>query len=152
MQLLHGVTTSTNFTMTVGSTIVSGQPSKGKTVREHHINRDTLLGVVRENKDRYATVYARFKALYADEIESLTQKHLDGQIPVNQITVKDKDGQGIQMLADMSSTYDDQLRELELDARDVVTLDHEEYSQFVLSYSTNFKQVEETARKLEELT
>ena len=121
-------------------------------MREHHISRDTLLGVVRENKDRYATVYRRFKALYADEVESLTQRHLDGLIGTNQIVVKDKDGNAITILADMTSTYDDQLRELELDSRDVVTLDHEEYMHFVLAYATNFKQVEETARKLEELT
>lgn len=145
-------TTSTNGTITLTNTLVSGKRKEKETMREHHINRDTLLGVVRENKDRYATVYARFKALYADEIESLTQKHLDGKIAVNQITVKDKDGNGIIMLADMSSTYDDQLRELELDSREDVILDHEEYSQYVLSYATNFNQIEATARKLEELT
>ena len=148
----YTTTTASNATITLTNTIVSGsQPSKGKTVREHHINRETLLGVVRENQEKYAAAYTRFKALYADEVESLTQKHLDGLIPTNQIVVKDKDNNAITILTDMSKTFDDQLRELELDDREVVVLDHEEYGLFVEGYATNLKQVEETAKKLEEL-
>ena len=151
--LYYMTTTATNSTtLTLTNTLVSGQPSKGKQdMREHHIDRDRLIAQVNANKGTYELAYAKFKALYTDEVEALTQKHLDGLIGTNQIVVKDKDGNAITILADMSKTFDDQLRELELDSRDVVILDHEEYGQFVEGYATNLKQVQATAEKLEEL-
>lgn len=121
-------------------------------MQEHHIKKEDLLRVIRENKERYATVYARFKALYADEVEALTHKHLDGLIPTSQIVVKDKDGAAMTMPIDMSETYDKQTRELELDSREVVILTHEEYGIYIESNATNIGQVDTSARKLEELT
>lgn len=150
-QPYYTTTSVTSTTITLANTLVSGQPQKGKQVREHHIDRERLVAQVNANKETYGQAYAKFKALYTDEVEALTQKHLDGLIGTNQIVVKDKDGNAITILADMSKTFDDQLRELELDSREVVILDHEEYGQFVEGYATNLKQVQATAEKLEEL-
>ena len=125
---------------------------EGKTeMQEHHIDRERLIAQVNANKGAYELVYAKFQALYADELQAQSDRHLAGEIPVNQIAVKDKDGVVMGMLADMSLTFDSQVKELELDSRDVVILSHEEYGQYVDGNATNLLQVAAAVKKLEEL-
>lgn len=145
-------TTSSNITLTLNSTFVGGQPSKGKTeMQEHHIDRSKLIEVVTENKQQYAEKFGRLKAMYTDEIEAASQRHLAGEIPQNQIMAKDKDGNRIDLPIDMSDSFDQHLKALELDSRDVIILNQEEYYQMVTATSSNLLQVEGLIKKLEEL-
>ena len=125
---------------------------EGKTeMQEHHIDRERLIAQVNANKGAYELVYAKFQALYADELQAQSDRHLAGEIPANQIAVRDKDGSTMSMLTDMSLTFDQQVKELELDSREVVILNHEEYGQYVDGNATNLLQVAAAVKKLEEL-
>lgn len=121
------------------------------TMQEHHIDRERLIAVINSNKGSYELVYARFKELYAHELQTQTDRHMNGEIPSNQIAVKDKDGNAIGMLTDMSNTFDIQVKELELDSREIVILSHEEYGLYVDGNATNLMQVAAAVKKLEEL-
>lgn len=123
---------------------------EGKTTVEHHIDRQKLIDTVKANQEAYDLVLKRAQALYRDEIEKKTEQHVQGQIAVNEINVRDKDGQ-ITIPNDMSETFDKQLRALELDSRDVIILDDGEYQVYVEAQATNIANLGVTAKRLEEL-
>lgn len=131
----------------VSTTTNEGKPE----MQEHHIGREKLIEVVTDNKQKYAEKFGELKALYTDEIESASQRHLAGEIPQNQIMAKDKDGNRIDLPINMSDSFDQHLRALELDSRDVIVLNQEEYYQMVAAKSSNLLQVEGLIEKLDEL-
>lgn|SRR5262245_13865987 len=119
-------------------------------MQEHHISKDTLLERVRQNKEAYGLVLGRFQELYRAELEKKTEEHVQGKIPQNQIAVMDKNG-AIQSVQDMSSEYDLMLEELELDARGVIILNHDDYCRLVLSSHLNLDFIAAQTKRLEEL-
>ncbi len=148
----YGFTTTTNSTITLtNSTITSHSiTNEGKPSMEHHIKRDELIKVVSQNKEAYELVLKRAQALYRDEIEKKTELHVQGQLPVNQINVSDQNGT-ITIPSDMTETFDQQIRALELDARDVIILDDGDYQVFVNSQATNLTNLGAVTKRLEEL-
>lgn len=128
----------------------NGITNEGKPQMEHHIDRSKLIEVVTANKEAYTLVRDRAMELYRAEIEKKTEEHVQGQIAVNGIQVVDKTGQ-ITIPNDMSETFDQQLRALDLDSREVIVLDDGEYLVYVESQATNLANLGAVTKRLEEL-
>jgi len=146
-----------SFTMSANTTssahyYLSNEPTdEGKKPMEHHINRETLLQRVTGNRDDYRLALAQYKDLYAEEWSNQSERHVRGEIPQNQVLVKNKDGGIMTVHTDMSSVFDGQIEELELDSRHDVILTHEEYLAYVNGVGTNLKVIQDGIKELEEL-
>jgi hypothetical protein len=146
----YGSTTANTIAVSINSTLNVPTTERENTMQEHHIPRERLIEVVTENKDEYEDKYSHLKALYTDEIESKTRKHLDGEIPQSQIMVTDKKGNKFELPVDMSDIYDIMLRELDLDSREVVILNDQDYGSMVENTSSNLRNIEQYIKMLEE--
>lgn len=154
-----GVTAPASFTIASNTTTSSSQYYRTiepthegkKNMQEHHIDRQELMNVISANKEAYEEAFTTYRDLYSGQLSRESDRHLRGEITASQIAVRDKDNNLLTMLLDMSSTFDDQLRELDLDSRETVILTHEEYGQYVNGDATNLKKFELGIQKLEEL-
>jgi hypothetical protein len=118
---------------------------------EHHVNRQTLVAVVKEAKDEYETLYNSFLMLYSSKLRDRVEAHLDGA-NVNHLSLglSDTEG-GIGILPDLSDQFDDMIQMLEMDVREVLELTEDEYQQFVDHRWDNTKMLEQTIGRLERL-
>jgi hypothetical protein len=111
-------------------------------MHEHHIDRDTLTTVVIENKEDYIEAFRKCRNLYAERLAAKAAEHLAGKIPQNEVRVTKADGVRVDLPPDMTNRYDNHLRALQLDHRDVVILTHEEYRNYVEDTDSNKAQLD----------
>jgi hypothetical protein len=118
---------------------------------EHHVNRQTLVAVVKEAKDEYETLYNSFLMLYSSKLRDRVEAHLDGA-NVNHLSLGLSDAEGgIGILPDLSDQFDNLIQMLEMDVRKVLELTEDEYQQFVDHRWDNTKMLKQTIGRLERL-
>lgn len=137
-----------NGNTTTATCMVATHPEG--TRMEHHIARERLIEVVTENMRRYVDRLAHLKELYEAELAEKLHAHMEGEISQNQIVVLDKMGCKFELPIDRSDIYDTMLRELDLDVREVIILDDQEYGSMVENTSSNLRSIEESIKMLEE--
>ena len=96
-------------------------------------------------------LYTRFKDLYFGVATARLSAYVDGEISHTSPVLPCDDQGVIGILPDLSDQFDDQLRTLNLDVRDVLELTDDEYQSFVDHRWDNSKQLTEAIRRLERL-
>jgi hypothetical protein len=125
--------------------------NEGKTQMEHHVDRQKLIETITANKDAHALLRGRAQELYRAEIEKKTEEHVQGRLAQNEIKVVDTAGP-ISLPPDQSKGFDDQLAVAELDTRDVMVLNDEEFDAYIHAQWSGLEALAKLVKRLEDLT